>query len=80
MVYGWVLFGALKQNTQEVTAANDAQGRVLGAREQGVLVYEVMAVLYYVQGASLRGRPTPPAMLALEEKVHRITRRGTEGR
>ena len=26
----------------------------------------------YVQGASLRGRPTPPATLAQGEKVHQI--------
>ena len=31
-----------------------------------------------VQGASLRGRPTPPATLAQEGKVHEITRSGQE--
>ena len=32
----------------------------------------------YIQGAPLRGRPTPPATLAQAGKVHQITRSGQE--
>ena len=31
---------------------------------------DVQSINILLQGASLRGRPTPPATLALEEKVH----------
>ena len=36
----------------------------------------IPGTLYEVQGASLRGRPTPPATLPQKGKVHQIMRRG----